>query len=90
MIVIRFMAWIIVGLAIALIGADGVSSLQDGEPVIRSTSEILSYFGVDGFDLAAGAPAGVDKMASTILELPMWAVLGLVGIVLTLIFRPID
>ena len=88
----RFIAWILVALAIALLGADAVSSLEDGEPKIRTTAEILQTVGVlkDGDGAAAGAPGGVARALTTVLSLPLWAVLGLIGLILTLIFRPID
>ena len=37
----RLIAWVLVALAIALLGADGVASLEGGEPVMRSTADIL-------------------------------------------------
>ena len=86
----RFAAWVLVALAIALLGADAVSSLEAGEPVVRTTAEHLSTFGFDAAGATAGAPKGVGEALRTILRLPLWAVLGVLGIVLTLIFRPID
>ena len=86
----RFIAWVLVALAIALLGADGVSSLEQQEPVMRTTETILSLFGVAGADIVANAPGGVAQALGTIMSLPLWAVIGLIGVVLTLIFRPID
>jgi hypothetical protein len=57
----RILAWILVAIAIALLGADGVSSLESGEPVMRSTEMVLSLFGI-----------------------------GIIGVVMTLIFRPME
>jgi len=88
MVAFRLVAWILVALAIALLGADAVSSLETGEPVVRTTSEVLSLF---GFDLGAAEPSGgVGKAIATVLNLPLWAVVGIIGLVLTLVFRPID
>ena len=86
----RFIAWVLVALAVGLLGADGVSSLESGEPVMRTTEEIMALLGVDGGAVANNSPGGVSQALTTILGLPLWAVIGLVGVVLTLIFRPID
>ena len=86
----RFIAWVLVALAIALLGADGVSSLESGEPVMRTTEQILGLLGVNGAAITENSPGGVAQALGTILSLPLWAVIGLIGVVLTLIFRPID
>ncbi len=86
----RFLAWILVALGIALLGADAVSSLEQQEPVVRTTAEILAQTGFDASAAAAGAPQAAAGVLNTVLGLPLWAVFGLVGVILTLIFRPID
>ena len=86
----RFIAWILVAFAIALLGADAVSSLENGAPSIRSTADIFLLFGVDGAALAEAAPGGASKAIGTLMGLPLWGVVGLIGVVLTLVFRPIE
>ena len=86
----RLIAWMMIALAIALLGADAVSSLENGEMVMRSTGEILGLAGVDSVAVSDGAPAGVGKALGTVFDLPLWAVLGALGVILTLIFRPMD
>ncbi|WP_411816384.1 hypothetical protein [Hyphococcus sp. DH-69] len=86
----RLIAWIFVAIAIALLGADGVASLEAGEPVMRSTEYVVGLIGINGEALAANSPAGVSQAISTIMGLPLWGVLGIIGVVLTLIFRPMD
>lgn len=93
----RFIAWILVAIAVALLGADGVTSLEscvtspDGcEPTIRTTAEIFFLFGIDGIAFAEQTPGGVSQALSTVMSLPLWAVVGLIGVVLTLVFRPMD
>lgn len=85
----RLIAWILVAVSIALLGADGVSSLEAGEPVMRSTANILSLI---GFPASAGEAAGggLSQAMSTIMGLPLWGVTGVIGVVLTLIFRPME
>ncbi len=86
----RFLAWVLVALAVALLGADGVASLESGEPVMRSTADILGLVGIDGAALAENSPGGVSQALGTIMSLPLWGVLGIIGVVLTLIFRPME
>jgi hypothetical protein len=86
----RFIAWVLVALAVALLGADAVSSLEKGVPVIRTTGTILQLFGVNGQGIADVAPGGVAQAIITLLGVPLWAVVGLIGVVLTLVFRPMD
>ncbi|MEM9014274.1 MAG: hypothetical protein AAGB02_04115 [Pseudomonadota bacterium] len=86
----RFLAWTLVTIAIALLGADGISSLEQGEPVVRTTAEILGLMGVDGIAMAEGAPGGLSQALGTVMDLPLWAVVGVIGLVLSLIFRPME
>lgn len=84
---LRILAWILVGLGIALIGADAISTLEAGVPVLRTTQEILALLGLD-VGLAKGG--GIGRVLNFFLTVPLWAMIGLLGIVLTLMFRPID
>ncbi len=86
----RFIAWILVAIAVALLGADGVASLEQGEPIMRSTADILGLVGIDGLAMAENSPGGVSQALGTIMGLPLWGVLGIIGVVLTLIFRPME
>ena len=86
----RFIAWVLVAIAVALLGADGVSSLESGEPVMRSTADVLALFGLDGAGIVENAPGGVSQALGAVLGVPLWGVLGVIGIVLTLIFRPLE
>ena len=86
----RFIAWVLVALAVALLGADGVASLEQGDAVMRSTADILLLVGIDGAAIAENSPGGVSQALNTVLGLPLWGVLGIIGVVLTLIFRPMD
>ena len=86
----RFIAWLLVAFAVALLGADAVTSLEQGAPTMRTTADIFGLFGVNGAGLANAAPGGVAQAISTIMGLPLWGVVGVIGVVLTLVFRPID
>ena len=86
----RIIAWVLVAVAIALLGADGVSSLETGEPFIRSTEFVLGLIGIDGGALVENSPGGISQAIGTIMGLPLWGVLGIIGVVMTLIFRPME
>ena len=86
----RLLAWIFVAIAIALLGADGVTSLEPGEPVMRSTEFMLGLIGIDGAAIAENSPGGVSQAIRTIMGLPLWGVFGVIGVVMTLIFRPME
>ncbi len=86
----RFIAWLLIAIAVALLGADAVSSLESGEPTIRMTADILGLFGVDGMALAQAAPGGLSQALTTNMGLPLWVILGVIGLVLALVFRPIE
>ena len=90
MAIFRFVAWVLVAVAVALLGADGISSLEAGEPVMRTSADILSLFGVNGDAVVDASPGGVSQALDAVFKLPLWGVLGIIGVVLTLIFRPID
>ncbi|MEZ5892498.1 MAG: hypothetical protein R3C58_05040 [Parvularculaceae bacterium] len=86
----RLLAWMLVGISIALLGADAISSLEAGEPVMRSTADILGLIGVSGASASDSTGGGVSQALSTIMGLPLWGVAGVIGVVLTLIFRPME
>ena len=86
----RFVAWMLVAISIALLGADGVSSLESGEPVMRTTAQILELVGINVADVSENAPGGISQVLSTLMALPLWGVIGIFGVVLTLIFRPME
>ena len=85
--ILRILSWLLLGLGIALIGADGISTLEAGQPVIRTTQEILALLGAEIGLLEGG---GLGKAVNLFLTLPLWALIGGIGLVLTLVFRPID
>ena len=86
----RFFAWTMLALAVGLLGADALSSLEQGETIIRSTAQILALFGIDGLGLAGTAPDGLRQALNTMMGIPLWSIFGILGIVLALIFRPIE
>ena len=85
--IFRLLSWVFVALGLALVGADGISTIEASEPVIRTTSEIAGLFGIGLSNMEGG---GAAKFVNLLLNLPLWALLGGLGVIMTLIFRPID
>ena len=83
----RILSWVLVGLGIALVGADGVSTLEQGEPVVRTTTEVLGLLGLTINPMEGG---GFASVVNFILEVPLWAFVGGIGFIMALIFRPLD
>lgn len=85
---LRMTAWTLVGLALALVGADLISTVETGRPVVRTTREILNLF--PGVALDPLGTEGALGAMNLMLDLPLWAIIGSVGLIVTLIVRPVD
>lgn len=83
MAVLRIISWVLVALALMVLGYDGISTLKSGIPAISTTAEILGIMGLE-LNVPEG---GIGKL---VLDLPMSVLLGLPGVILTLVLRPID
>ena len=51
---------------------------------------VLALIGVNGGALVENSPGGVSQAMGAVMGLPLWGVIGVIGVVLTLIFRPMD
>lgn len=74
-----------IALALALIGADLVSSLEEGVPVIRTAREMVNL--IPGVDIG---PGDAPRWLRIAIDLPLWAIVGAIGLVATLLVRPVD
>ncbi len=83
----RIFSWILVAAGLALLGADAITTLEQGTMEIRTTAEIFSLI---GFDIANVENGPLAKLANFFLNAPLWGVVGGAGVILTLVFRPID
>ena len=92
----RFFALVLIVLGLMLLGADVVTMLESrGEPHLRSLEDVWTLFsdsGVAAFKawlpdiLPAPAPEGIR----TFLAWPAFAVLGLTGVIMAVLFRERD
>ena len=92
----RFLALILIVLGLMLLGADVISMLESGqEPALRSLENVWGMFtatGVESFKLwlAELVPGGAVDIFNIILGLPAFAVCGVLGILLAVLFRERD
>jgi hypothetical protein len=82
MALLRFLSLILIVVALMLLGADVVSSLEKGGAVVRSLSQILQLLGFDAnlWLQQAFLPAFANACIA-VFSLPGWAVLGIPGAV---------
>lgn len=93
MAVFRFVALVLIVLGLMLLGADVVTMLEKGgEPHLRSLGEISGLFNPGGpaaIDtwVAESLPAPLNEGTATILMFPAFAVFGIIGVLLAVLFR---
>ena len=95
MAVLRFTAFLLIVAGLMLLGADVVSMLETGEPKMRSISLVWDLFaqgGAEAFNAwaATAFPAPLPEGFATLLAWPAWAVAGVLGVLLALLFRQRD
>lgn len=88
--IFRFFAWLIVGLALMLLGADIISAIEDEAVDFRTMSELFGLFGLNAGGWVEAAPGGARAALDALMKVPGWAVFGVVGVLLALLFRPMD
>ena len=86
---LRFTSWLLVAIALMMLGADSVSSMEGGSVVIRSIADYFALWGGEANGVSS-APGGMGQALGAALSVPAWAVFGVLGVILVLIFRPMD
>lgn len=96
MAVFRFIALVLIVLGLMLLGADVVTMLETGaEPRLRSLESIWALFSASGVEsfkvwIAETVPAPVPDGIMAALSLPAFAVFGVIGVILAVVFRERD
>ncbi|MBV1887480.1 MAG: hypothetical protein KUG61_10385 [Parvibaculaceae bacterium] len=95
MVIFRILGLILVVFALMALGADGIQSLEAGELSLRSTTELwtlLNAASLEAFSAwVAGLPAFVqDPIVSSLLSIPVWVTLGVLGLLIAFLFRKRD
>jgi hypothetical protein len=79
----RFVAVVLLALALMAFGADAIASLEKGDMVMRSMTKHLGLFGADPTTwIETTLPSYVNGVLDTIMSWPAWATLGVVGLVI--------
>jgi hypothetical protein len=90
--VLRFVSLILLVVALMLLGADAVTSLERGGQVtVRSIDQVWTLLGpggIEGFKawLVHHVPSPIPGWAYDVLALPAWALTGVLGVVLAFVF----
>jgi len=87
MFIIRWLSLVLIVIALMLLGADVVSTLEKhGELVIRSLEQILMLFGIDAkLAVQSNFPPQLANVCVTVIGWPAWATFGVLGVILALI-----
>lgn len=90
MIVVRVIGLVLIIVALMALGSDALRSLEAGEVVIRSTSDLWTLLNPGSHDafmgwVQDGAPEGAVSPIETVMSYPAWAVVGVLGVVVAAI-----
>jgi len=89
---LRFVSLVLIVVALALLGADMVTSLQKGGQIaVRSIEEVWRFFGPASINGAKtwvehALPSPVPDWFYFVLSLPAWALTGVLGVVVAFLF----
>jgi len=86
-VVLRFLSLILIVVALMLLGADVVTSLEHGGQItVRSIGQVWAILDKSGAEaFKAWASSSMPFMGS-VLALPGWAVTGVLGVILAFLF----
>ncbi|HEY2445229.1 MAG TPA: hypothetical protein VGI20_05760 [Rhizomicrobium sp.] len=91
-VVLRFVSLVLLVIALMLLGADAVTSLEKGGQItVRSIDQVWALFSpgsIDGFKawLEHSLPSPFPGWFYAVLALPAWALTGVPGVVLAFLF----
>lgn len=92
MIVVRILGLVLVAIALMLLGADALSSLEAGAITLRSTAEFWeilhepSLAGLEGW--LEALPGWAETAGEFVLEAPAWTVSGVLGLLMAIAAGP--
>jgi hypothetical protein len=85
--VMRYVAMILIVIALMLLGADVITSLEKGALTVRSVGQVWGLFDIGGVQafkswVEASLPGPVPGWIYTLLSMWGWGVTGVLGVVL--------
>jgi hypothetical protein len=89
---LRFVSLVLVVVALLLLGADLITSLDKGGQVtVRSVDQVWAVLGPSSIGafkawLEHSLPAPIPRWTYSVLALPAWALSGVLGVVLAFLF----
>jgi hypothetical protein len=89
---LRFVSLVLIVIALVLLGADMVTSLQEGGQIaVRSIEQVWRFLGPASIDGAKAwvehaLPSPVPDWFYSVLALPAWALTGVLGVVVAFLF----
>jgi hypothetical protein len=89
---LRFISLVLVVVALLLLGADAITSLdRGGQVTVRSMDQVWSLLGPSSIGafkawLEHRLPAPIPRWAYVVMALPAWALSGVLGVVLAFVF----
>ena len=91
MVIFRVISLVIIAVALMLLGADALTSLENGGMTLRTTAEVLNLIGQDGAGvqslLEGSLPGALSPIVSQSMNIAAWVPLGVIGLILAMIFR---
>jgi hypothetical protein len=91
-VILRFVSLVLLVVALILLGADAISSLQRGGQItVHSIDQVWTSLGPSSIGsfkawLEHSLPAPVPASVYSVLALPAWALSGVLGVVLAFLF----
>ncbi|HEV2562161.1 MAG TPA: hypothetical protein VGT78_08450 [Rhizomicrobium sp.] len=86
-VVLRFLSLILIVVALMLLGADIVTSLEHGGQItVRSIEQVWAILDKSGVDAFKGWAGKSFPAIYSVLALPGWAVTGVLGVILAFLF----
>ena len=83
----RVMGWLLIGLAVIMASADAVLALGPAEYAGIITADVVTLLAGHAVDTADSGRSMLDSLQATILDLPAWIAVGLMGISLSVACR---
>jgi hypothetical protein len=83
----RVMGWLLIGLAVIMASADVVLALGPAEYASIVTADVVTLIAGHAPDTTDAGRSALNGLAATILDMPAWIAVGLMGLSLSVACR---